>query len=150
VALEWHQKYGKQLDGWNRRHIRGDKDIPSYFYERPELDAISIYYFNAWCEIATERPVIATMAGVTDGVIPRSKIKAYAEDDLGLVGEEIEFFIEVIRRVERKSTPIQTDPALADQVPAGDTAGVKAIVKRLAPSDDKQFRNKKPRVRHPR
>jgi hypothetical protein len=90
------------------------------------------------------------MAGVTDGVIPRSKIKAYAEDDLGLVGEEIEFFIEVIRRVERKSTPIQTDPALADQVPAGDTAGVKAIVKRLAPSDDKQFRNKKPRVRHPR
>lgn len=92
------------------------------------------------------------MAGVTDGTIPRSKIKEYAESDLGLVGEEVDFFISVMRRVERKSTPtMQADPELAEQVPAGDAAGVKGILRRLAPSkDDKSFRNKRPKVRHTR
>lgn len=141
-----------QLDGWNRRFERGDQDIPVQFYERPELDAISKYYLAAWGDLVTERPVIATMAGVGEGAIPRSKIKSYAEDDLGLIGEEVDFFIDVMRRVEdksrtRKMTP---DPELADQVAGGDGAGVKGLLGRLAKKDRPVQPPKQPRVRHPR
>lgn len=78
------------------------------------------------------------MASVSYGTIPRSKIKAFAEDDLGLVGEEVEFFVSVIRRVETKTAVKATsDPELSDQVPAGDAEGVKGILKRVASSKDK-------------
>jgi hypothetical protein len=92
--------------------------------------------------------VIATMASVTEGVIPRSKIKSYAEDDLGLVGDEIEFFISVIRSIENKwsSRSTTNDPELTEQATGGDAAGVKRIVSGLA---NKRV-PKKPRVRHPR
>jgi hypothetical protein len=106
---------------------------------------------NAWCDLSTERPVIATMASVDYGAIPRSKIKSYAEGDLGLAGEEVELFISIIRRIEAGSAQKMTaDPRLADQVPAGDAEGVKGMVKRLARPNDKTFLGKKPRVRHPR
>ncbi len=94
------------------------------------------------------------MASVSFGTIPRSKIKTYAEDDLGLIGEEVELFISIIRRVEAKSAAKTTsDPALADQAAAGDADGVKGIVKRVAKSGtpyNKSYLGKKPRVRHPR
>lgn len=108
----------------------------------------------AWNDLATERPVIATMASVSYGVIPRSKIKAYAEEDLGLIGKEVDLFVSIIRRVENKtSVKTTSDLAMSEQVPAGDTAGIKGIVKRLAKSNEpsnKSFHGKKPRVRHPR
>jgi hypothetical protein len=104
----------------------------------------------AWNELVTERPVIATMASVSYGVIPRSKIKSYAEDDLGLIGEEVDLFIAIMRRVESKSRVAATpDPEMADQVSAGDTAGVKRIVSGLAKKRPPRAINK-PRVRHPR
>jgi hypothetical protein len=151
-ALEWHGKFGPQLDGWNRRFERGDQDIPAYFYERPELDAISKYYLAAWCDLATERPVIATQAGVSEGVIPRSKIKSYAEDDLGLNDEEVEFFIAVIRQVDIKSRSktMTANPELSDQVAGGDAVGVKTILGRLAKKEREVPTPKQPRVRHPR
>lgn len=90
----------------------------------------------------TERPVIATMAAVDYGVIPRSKIKMYAEDDLGLIGDEVDLFISIMRRVETKSK-VKTETS------GGDTEGVKKIVKNVAESG-KSFHGKKPRVRHPR
>lgn len=103
----------------------------------------------------TERPVIATMASVSYGVIPRSKIRSYAEDDLGLIGEEVDFFIAVMRRVESKSrAAVAPDPELADQVAAGDSGGVKRIVSglanRRAANKRPQPQPKKPRVRFPR
>lgn len=90
------------------------------------------------------------MASVVDGTIPRSKIKEYAQDELGLVGDEVDFFISVMRRVERKQqTGTKPDPEQPDQPPAA-TQAVKGIVNRLAPTDDKSFRTKKPKVRYPR
>lgn len=78
------------------------------------------------------------MASVSYGTIPRSKIKAYAEDEIGLVGEEVDLFVSIIRRVEAKTTvKANADPKLSDQVPAGNAAGVKDIVKRVALSKDK-------------
>jgi hypothetical protein len=98
--------------------------------------------------LVTERPVIATMASVDFGVIPRSKIKAYAEDDLGLIGEEVDLFISVIRRVETKSrSKVVADPEMTDQ--ASDPDGVKKILGRNA-KPDKSLHSKKPKVRHPR
>lgn len=142
------------LEAWDRRFIRGDTDIPAQYYERPEIDDTTRYYLMAWNDLATERPVIATMASVSFGTIPRSKIKAYAEDDLGLVGEEVDLFISILRRVEAKSSAkTAADPTMTEQVPAGDTAGIKGIVKRVAKSGtpyNKSFLGKKPRVRHPR
>jgi hypothetical protein len=97
----------------------------------------------------TERPVIATMASVSYGVIPRSKIKSYAEDDLGLVGEEVDLFIAVMRRVENKSrSALAANQEMADQAAAGDTQGVKRIVSGLAKNRKQQPINK--RVRFPR
>ena len=88
---------------------------------------------NAWNELATERPVIATMASVSYGVIPLSKIKSYAIEDLGLTGDEVELFIAVMRRVELKSrAAVSPDPEMTDQVAAGDAKGVKRIVSGLA------------------
>jgi hypothetical protein len=131
------------LEAWERRHARGDRDIPKYFYERPDLDAVDSYYLRAWYDLVPERPIIATMASVSEGVIPRSKIKTYAQDDLGLVGEEVEFFIDVMRRVEAKSK--------APPAESKDPDPVKGIVKRLASQkDSKSFHHKKPRVRQPR
>lgn len=94
------------------------------------------------------------MASVSFGIIPRSKIRSYAEDDLGLIGEEVDIFISIMRRVESKTAAKNTsDPKMAEQVPAGDVDGVKGIVKRVAGdnrSTNKSFLGKKPRVRHPR
>jgi DNA replication initiation complex subunit (GINS family) len=103
----------------------------------------------AWSDLSTERPVIATMAGVTNGIIPRSKIKDYAERDLGLIGEEVEFFISVIRIIENRPTATQPDPAMTDQVAAGDAEGVKRILADQAKKRPEKP-SKKPRVRHPR
>lgn len=79
------------------------------------------------------------MAGVMEGIIPRSKIKAYAEEDLGLVGEEVDLFISIMRRVEAKSSEKKADPE-----------AVKDVVTGLAASKDRPNPHKKPRVRHPR
>jgi hypothetical protein len=100
----------------------------------------------------TERPVIATMASVSEGAIPRSKIKSYAEDDLGLVGEEVEFFIAVIRQIDTKTRAktLTPDPELSDQVAGGDAAGVRTILGRLASKERPVPTPKQPRVRHPR
>lgn len=105
------------------------------------MDETALFYSNAWNDLLTERPVIATMASVDFGIIPRSQIKAYAEDDLGLIGEEVDLFISIMRRVETKSR-IKVDP---DANPDG----VKKIVKKVAESG-KSINGKKPRVRHPR
>lgn len=97
----------------------------------------------AWNDLATERPVIATMASVSYGTIPRSKIKSYAEDDLGLIGEEVEIFVSIMRHVEIKSSAKnqETNPE-----------EVKGVVQRVAktsqPMNKSKFNN--PRVRHPR
>jgi hypothetical protein len=155
AAQGWYAKYGIHLEAWDRRFIRGDTDIPAAYYERPEIDDILQFYLLAWNELVTERPVIATMASVSYGVIPRSKIKSYAEDDLGLIGEEVDLFIAIMRRVESKSRAASVpDPEMADQVAAGDAVGVKRIVSGLA---NKRAANqrphpepKKPRVRFPR
>lgn len=141
-----------QLDGWNRRFERGDNDIPQFYYDRPELDVITKYYLAAWLDLVTERPVISSMSGATVCDIPRSKIKSYAEDDLGLVGEEVEFLIAVIRRVEARSvSKISPDKDMTDQVAGGDAAGVKTILGRLGSKKQRPDQTpKKPRVRHPR
>ena len=37
---------------------------------------------------------------MAEGYIPYSKIKNYGEEDLELIGDELEFFVAVIRRVD--------------------------------------------------
>ncbi len=81
------------------------------------------------------------MAGVTDGIIPRSKIKSYAEEDLGLIGDEVDLFISIMRRVEQKSFEKPSDPEQ-----------VKGVVSGLAAAKGKSvpYNKKKPRVRNQR
>jgi hypothetical protein len=75
---------------------------------------------------------------MAEGPIPRSKIKDYGTDDLGLIGDELEFFVSVMRRVDggylsNENEVSKSDPnsKIREEVSVHNTAGVKNLLARL-------------------
>jgi hypothetical protein len=107
--------------------------VPWPFYERPELTIQEGIYLSAWYDLSTERPI-----GMAEGPIPRSKIKDYGTDDLGLIGDELELFVSIMCRVDggylsNENEVNKSDPNshIREEVSINNAAGVKNILSRL-------------------
>jgi hypothetical protein len=105
---------------------------------------------DAWSELSTERPV-----GMGEGYIPRSKIKQYGVEELGLDGDALEFFISVIRKTDdgylsESGGGGKADPKMIDEVHIGDTAGVKNLLRRLSAPKSTKDRFTKKNPEHPK
>lgn len=84
------------------------------------------------------------------GSIPQSKIRAYGIDEIGLEGDDLDFFISIIRRVDNaylsnEAGITKSDPHVRDEVSINNVAGVKSLLARLgaAASKDGKDRFKK-------
>ena len=120
------------------------EEAPWQFYEQPELDLQEQLYLAAWYDLSTERPV-----GMAEGFIPRSKIRAYGIDELGLDGDDLEFFIGVMRRIDNgylsnEAGVTQSDPNVRDEVSVSNVAGVKKLLARLGAAGGGKDRFRKP------
>lgn len=86
---------------------------------------------DAWNDLSPERPV-----GFSEGYIPRELIKRYGAEDLGLDGDDLEFFVQVIRRTDigylSGDAPTSSDSKVREVVSVNDAAGVKGLLSRLA------------------
>lgn len=75
---------------------------------------------------------------MVEGVIPRSKIKQYGVEELGLDDDHLDFFISVIRKVDHGyltvSSASRSDNKVRDVVNKNDVAGVKGLLSRLGAS----------------
>jgi hypothetical protein len=73
---------------------------------------------------------------MAEGYIPRSKVKQYGIDDLGLSGDQLDFFIRVIRRADdlylSSKSSESSDPKMLDEVSVKDGAGMRSLLHRLA------------------
>jgi hypothetical protein len=73
---------------------------------------------------------------MTEGYIPRSKIKQYGIEDLGLLDDDLDFFITVIRQADglylTGAAAQSDDPKMLEIVPANDAVGVRSLLIRLA------------------
>lgn len=102
-------------------------------------------YMVAWNDLSTERPI-----GMVEGYLPRSKIKQYGIEDLGLEGDQLEFFISVISKTDTgyltASSAIRSDNKVRDVVSKNDVSGIKALLSRLAapPGGGDRFTKRKP------
>jgi hypothetical protein len=94
---------------------------------------------------------------MAEGYIPRSKIKAYAIDELGLDGDDLEFFISIIRRVDNgylsnENGFTKSDSNVREEVGIGNVSGVKRLLARLGAAAKSaghdRFRKKNARKRH--
>lgn len=83
---------------------------------------------------------------MVEGYIPRATIKEYGADEFGLSGDELEFFISVIRKLDIShlsgAAPSRSDGKMRDEVNIKDAAGVRGLLSRLAaaPGDGDRFR----------
>jgi hypothetical protein len=107
------------------------EEAPWPFYEQPELSLQEGLYLAAWYDLSTERPI-----GMAEGYIPLSKMKAYGVEDLGLSGDNLDFFISVMRRVDggylsNENGVSKNDPHVREEVSINNVAGVKNLLARL-------------------
>lgn len=91
--LRWNADFGEKNDYWLAK-IREGQRAPDQFYDRPTLDELELFYYNAFHELSTERQY-----GMSVGPIPRSKAREYAVE----YGIDFDFFWSVIRRVDSES-----------------------------------------------
>lgn len=73
---------------------------------------------------------------MAEGYIPRSKIRAYGIEELALDGDDLEFFISVIRRLDsgylsNEAGVSRSDPHIREEVSISNVAGVKNLLARL-------------------
>jgi hypothetical protein len=73
---------------------------------------------------------------MAEGYIPRSKIRSYGLDELGLDGDDLDFFISVMRRIDNgylsnEAGVNQSDPNVRDEVSASNVSGVRKLLARL-------------------
>lgn len=65
------------------------------FYEQPDIPAHLEMYWRAFEDLTTERQI-----GMAIGPIPRSRVRAYARDELDLGEDAFELFCGVIERMD--------------------------------------------------
>jgi hypothetical protein len=73
---------------------------------------------------------------MAEGYIPRSKIRSYGIDELGLDDDDLDFFISVMRRIDNgylsnEAGVSSSDPNVFDEVSASNVSGVRKLLARL-------------------
>jgi hypothetical protein len=69
---------------------------PVQFYERPEIEPHLQFHWEAFNELSSERQI-----GMAMGPIPRSAIRAYA-DEVAMTGDEFDAFNRLIRAMDNE------------------------------------------------
>lgn len=106
---------------------------PLVFFDRPILPPHLHDYWMAFCDLTTERQI-----GMGLGPIPASKIRAYAIDELELLGDERDRFFAVMRRTDdgylAMNAPAkpQTAAMPTKEVPIQDGEGVRKLFAGMA------------------
>jgi hypothetical protein len=74
--------------------------------------------------------------GFAEGYIPRAIIRAFGAEDFGLSGDGLEFFVNVMRRVDsgylsNENGVSKSDPNVREQLSVNNVIGVKNLLGRL-------------------
>jgi hypothetical protein len=127
------------------KQIERGMEPPTWFVERPEIEPHLQFHWEAFHELSTERQI-----GMAMGPIPRSAIKAYA-DEFAMTGDEFDEFNRIIRAVdneymgmihEKKSNGKESITAPVDDLEA--TKAVFDVIKARAASANKRQVKRKP------
>ena len=121
---------------WIEERDKGNEP-PAKFYqlldEQPEIAEHLYVYWDAFSDLGTERQI-----GMGIGPIPRSKVREYASDLLGLDGDEHDRFCEILSRMDRDyvsrvNSPRSEDgPNFREIVDPKDGERVKKLAHRMA------------------
>lgn len=124
-------QWGSNIAHWEHL-IEIGREVPQGFYEMPEAEPHLVGLLYAFNELGTERQF-----GMSLGPIPRSKMKSYLIEELALDGEDLDYAIALLRRVDGdylemigKHNKTEAEK-LSDQVKASDGPGVKKMVRRM-------------------
>lgn len=133
-------KWGKFLKSWQRL-IEMGRQPPDVYFERPEIEPHLALFWSDFWELSTERQI-----GMAIGSIPRSKIREYFSEEIGLAGLELDYAVDLTRRVDSEyvgmSSSDSDDIELADSAKATDAEGIKRVMRGLG-SRFKQTRKPK-------
>jgi hypothetical protein len=130
--LRWQHKWSKHVKAWQRLYDEG-KEPPRAYYERPEIASHLAWLSEAFSELGTERQI-----GMAVGPIPRSKIKEYLIEELGMVGDEYDRAYKTLRKVDGEYLAIINDTSNIDKtkknetvVESTDASGMRNLFDRL-------------------
>ena len=100
---------------------------PDAYYKQPEIHPTNQFYWDAFAELSSERQI-----GMGLGPIPRSAIKAYAEE-FAVVGDSLDLFMSIIRRADNEFLRVANSSEKRGDatVPVSDTEGVRGVMQRL-------------------
>lgn len=105
-------------------------EAPAAFYEREEINPAWLFHWEAFNDLSSERQI-----GMGVGPIPRSAIKAYAEE-FDIVGDAFDKFYRIIREVDleylKQINSTSGKSSKDETVPVDDVDGVKNVMGRLA------------------
>lgn len=76
---------------------------PDPFYDRPEIEPRSLFYWTAFNDLETERSY-----GMTVGPIPRSKAREYAIEQGIADPDDIDDFWFVIRKIDNEAARLRS------------------------------------------
>jgi hypothetical protein len=112
---------------------------PAQYYTQPEISDAASVYWEAFSDLSTERQI-----GMGVGPIPRSKIRDFASDQLGLSGDAHEQFCAVIEMVDQDYTSHanSSDKEKRSSVPIDDVEGVKAVFDLIESRKEKETSRK--------
>lgn len=143
-ALRWQRQQGRMLPTWQRLIDMG-REVPDAYYDRPEIYAHLLPLLEAFHELGTERQ----SGGMEVGSIPRSKIKAYLIEELGLDGDHLDRAIKIIRMADDDyviSVNKPQKPAeFGEIVKPDDAVGIKHMMRRIGGRSKKR----QPRLKAP-
>lgn len=134
--LHWQHNWAETAEHWNAQLAAGGR-VPEPFLDQPELSEISGFYWQAFCDLATERQV-----GMSLGPIPRSRAREYAVQEGIDTDEEWQLFWAILRALDaenmkiidkstKRSVSQKGEPSM---VKASDAKGMKAMMQRLKES----------------
>lgn len=75
--------------------LQQGRKVPEPFLDQPELLPVSAFYWQAFLDLATERPV-----GMSIGAIPRSRVVEYASHEGIVDPDEFDRFWWIISRLD--------------------------------------------------
>lgn len=104
-------------------------EAPAAFYEREDINPAWLFHWEAFNDLSSERQI-----GMGVGPIPRSAVKAYAEE-FDIVGDAFDKFYRIIRAVDLeylKQVNASSKSKGDEYVPVDDVDGVKNVMGRLA------------------
>jgi hypothetical protein len=132
-ALRWQHQWGAHVKIWKRLLDNGGEP-PRQFFEQPEIDPSLSLHWEAFWDLATERPI-----GMGVGPIPRSKMRDHVQNEIGLAGDARDRFCAVLIALDDEYLTLANEtkkpkPGMRDEVPPDDAQGVKTILQRVVAS----------------